>query len=179
MIKIFKISVILTFFIFTHVSCISTKRATELFQDDQPALDFEKGSFRNCPESNCGHYKNTLSDQLIFQLFNKDSIENWSNTEVDLKRNNKSLEISVVSDDSIVKSWSLRGKWKGNIFRSKTMIRPIGLPFIYFWYYDKRVFIKWTEDYMEILNIETKFGMIFILNAGNTSSRLTKFRRIK
>ncbi|MAR66799.1 MAG: hypothetical protein CL833_06055 [Crocinitomicaceae bacterium] len=115
---------------------------------------------------------------MTFKFINKDTLDNWQELKVQLTKHDKALGIKVYDKDSLIVSNELRGKWKNNSFYSKRMIRPIGVPFIYYWYYEKKIIIEWTNETMIISKGEAKFGMIFIINAGVTDYTWIKYKRI-
>ena len=57
------------------------------------------------------------------------------------------------------------------------MIRPIGIPFIYFWYYEKKIIVKWSEDELLISNGEARLGMILIFNGGMQDYTWAKYNQ--
>tara|TARA_Y100000589_G_C27193737_1_gene645840 strand:- start:1360 stop:1899 length:540 start_codon:yes stop_codon:yes gene_type:complete len=159
-------------------SCVSTKRINTSNNEIVNPSDFNTGIFSNCPINECNNVNRSLVDNLTFKFINKDTLDNWQELKVQLTKHDKALGIKVYDKDSLIVSNELRGKWKNNSFYSKRMIRPIGVPFIYYWYYEKKIIIEWTNETMIISKGEAKFGMIFIINAGVTDYTWIKYKRI-
>lgn len=164
--------------IIVTTSCVSTKRIDKSYSREIQNTSFSHGRYSNCPKEGCSDISRTLLDQLTFKFIRKDRINDWQSLELDLKKGTKALEIEIYRKDSLISTQHLRGKWKNNVFYSKRMIRPIGVPFIYYWYYEKKIILKWNEKELILSNGESKFGMIFIINAGVTDYNWAEYEKL-
>lgn len=170
---------LLTILIFS--SCLSNKSLTELGAEEPTTVNFEGGFYSNCADytSGCSDHNQSLLGQLTFKLKIKDTLINKCDLTVNLIKHKKSLEIIALDNDNVVMNRKVKGKWKDDIFYSKRMIRPLGIPLLYFWYYEKKISIKFSESELTLVNLEYKMGMVLIMAAGNDDYTRRTYKNIK
>ncbi|WP_107037539.1 hypothetical protein [Brumimicrobium mesophilum] len=144
-------------------SCVSTKKLEKLGPNEESYSDFENLIYSNCPNylDNSCDYRFNLVDQLRLEVFSKDTLPNWNHLLVEIRKNKKSLSINVIDGDRLVENFELKGKWKNDSFYVRRFIRPIGIPLLFFIYYEKKLILKFLED--ELLVINGRFEAIIVL----------------
>lgn len=108
-----------------------------------------------------------------------DTTLNWQNLSMEIVKNKKSLTIIGNRGDSIVYSQVLKGKWKGDYFKSRSKTRSIGVPFIYFRHYKSRIYVCSDADKIYVRKMHSRYGNIFIMSAGTTDFYFYEFDKIK
>ena len=169
-----------TLMILIFTSCVSTKKLENIEPKENVFVPFENGTYSNCHASSIDtcDYEYSLVEQISHSLSRKDTLANWNELSIELIKKEKSLVINILDGDSLIKNFALKGSWKKNAFYSKRVIRPIGVPLIYYWYYEKKIIIKCTKDELIIMNGENWAGMIFVASAGSTDYTWNKYEKL-
>lgn len=160
-------------------SCVSTRHIENQNIPEENRINFTEGHYANLPEGERSYYNRTLLENLSNHFVRRDSLDTaWVNYDIYLVRDNfndKVLQMRVLDNDQFVDQREIHGKWKGDQFYVGRLIRPIGIPMIFYWYYEKKMILTFTTDQIYISKGEYKLGMIFLASGGAIDYTTAKF----
>jgi len=161
-------------------SCLSTKTIEKTLPlNNQDKIEFSTGMYENCPFEGCKDYNRSLLANSTYRKVNHDTLNDWDDISVEIKKGVEVLQLNFYRNDTLIIEHELKGKWKNNSFYSKRIVHPRGVPFVYYWYDERKTIFTWFENYMIISKGETRFGMIFIMNAGSSDYTWMRYEEKK
>ncbi|AXP81618.1 hypothetical protein CJ739_2545 [Mariniflexile rhizosphaerae] len=161
-------------------SCISTKKlirnsTTEISEFDKNNLDGIYSNINKQAENNSLWF---ILTKTITQKFNQTSIENY-NVKITLS-NDKTLNIKLVKQDSILEEYNLPGKIKNQYFSVDKDLKLIPFYPIYYIRNEQKTIVGNDKDgNLVLVNGFESEGAILFLGNGNNGIYEYKFEKIK
>ena len=174
--KSYKHIIILLLLLSLISSCVSSRQTIKTIPAHVPHY-FTSGEYLN--NSTDSTFYNSLLQQITHRPLSKKTIDIWSNLKVNLTRLDKKILVEAYDGDSLVDTRNISGKWKDSSFVMSRLVRPIGIPCIWFNYYARITVLSFTETEVVVTKGECRAGMILIMAAGNTEYTWRKYAKIK
>lgn len=173
---------IIIFSILLCSSCVSVKQVEQLNREEHNGIKITEGTCSNLPQGKRNYYNRTLLEQVSRRFILRDSLDTlWRDYDMIFSRNefdDKTLYLRVLDGDEFVTYKEIKGKWKNNSFYVRRLMRPVGVPFIFYWYYEKKLILTFTETALHISKGESRVGMVFLASGGgNDYSRALYIRK--
>ncbi len=116
--------------------------------------------------------KLNMSRKYISKKYDKNAI-------VELRRiNERNITFYLHENFKIIDSLNLRGRIYKDYFSVKRKVVHIGIPMVFYFYYESKILIGFSRDETFLLKSAlSRFGNIFILTAGNTEVGCLKYKK--
>lgn len=165
-------------------SCLSMKdmntaKTNSIIRENQNNLN---GIYSNSPNGILNNEAEDLKKLLLnpFYVYAWEEEKDYKGEIKITQISDKKIKVTYFKDDKLVKTKTLKGKFKNGFFIVKRKLRPIGIPFVFYTYKERRIMIgSDKEDNLIVKTGRYDFGMILFFGGGGKEINKYTFKKKK